>query len=302
LNSWFWDFGDGSTSSTRNPRHTYYSPGTYNVRLTVKDAFGNGIYSGSTLIDVYDIPIADFSSNISAGHPPLTVQFTDNSTGNPTSWIWGFGDGSASNEVNPVHTYYYPGNYKVTLLVSNRQGTSITPWCNYNYSCGLLSTLKTSIIDVKIANLTADFAWREINGTNTVYFYDISSDSPIAWKWDFDSDGYIDSIDKNPIYQFPNSGIHNVSLSVFDGLEWRNMKKTVYITGVAENNNSGSGSSSGSSSGGSSGSSSGGSSGGSSGSSHSSGSDSVSSGGGSSVGSGGGGGCAREPQRNVGAK
>jgi PGF-pre-PGF domain-containing protein len=291
LNSWFWDFGDGSTSRTRNPRHTFYSPGTYNVRLTVKDAFGNGIYSGSKLIDVYDVPIADFSSNISGGHPPLTVQFTDNSTGNPTSWSWAFGDGSASNEINPVHTYYYPGNYKVTLLVSNRQGTSFNSWCNYNYTCGLLSTLKTSIIDVKTANLTADFTWREINGTTTVYFYDISSDSPIAWKWDFNSDGYVDSIDKNPIYQFQNSGIHNVSLSVFDGLEWRNMNKTIYIAGGAENNTSGSGSSSGDSSGGSSG--------GSSGSSHSSGSTSVSSGGSSS---GGGGGGSPEPQRNVGAK
>jgi PKD repeat protein len=68
--------------------------------------------------------VADFTANVTSGPAPLTVAFTDTSTGGPTSWLWDFGDGSTSTEQNPVHTYESPGNYSVTLTVSNAFGTS----------------------------------------------------------------------------------------------------------------------------------------------------------------------------------
>ncbi|HIH26460.1 MAG TPA: DUF3821 domain-containing protein [Methanoregulaceae archaeon] len=67
---------------------------------------------------------ADFSGMPTSGEAPLTVQFTDISTGAPTSWYWNFGDGVFSTEMNPVHTYLNPGTYTVGLTVSNTQGTS----------------------------------------------------------------------------------------------------------------------------------------------------------------------------------
>ena len=69
-------------------------------------------------------PKADFSSSLTSGTLPLTVQFTDKSINSPTSWIWTFGDGSTSNEQNPSHTYLKAGIYSVKLKVSNSNGSS----------------------------------------------------------------------------------------------------------------------------------------------------------------------------------
>ncbi|AKB36450.1 hypothetical protein MSSAC_1860 [Methanosarcina siciliae C2J] len=67
-------------------------------------------------------PVANFSSNVSEGFAPLSVQFTDSSE-NATGWNWDFGDGAVSNEQNPAHTYLSPGNYTACLIVNNTDGT-----------------------------------------------------------------------------------------------------------------------------------------------------------------------------------
>ncbi|WP_281774444.1 chitobiase/beta-hexosaminidase C-terminal domain-containing protein [Methanobacterium formicicum] len=69
-------------------------------------------------------PVANFTANDTSDISPLSVQFTDTSTGNPTAWSWDFGDGSSSNEQNPKHTYYALGNYTVTHSVSNADGSN----------------------------------------------------------------------------------------------------------------------------------------------------------------------------------
>jgi len=68
-------------------------------------------------------PVANFSVTVTGGDAPLTVQFTDESTGDPTSWFWDFGDGGSSTEQNPEYTYEIPGTYTVSLTVSNKVGT-----------------------------------------------------------------------------------------------------------------------------------------------------------------------------------
>jgi len=68
-------------------------------------------------------PSAAFGSSTVTGGLPLTVNFTDQSTNNPTSWLWQFGDGSTSNQRNPSHTYTQLGNFTVQLQVTNAYGT-----------------------------------------------------------------------------------------------------------------------------------------------------------------------------------
>jgi hypothetical protein len=69
-------------------------------------------------------PTANFSANPASGNAPLTVQFTDESTGSITSWDWSFGDGSADRSVqNPSHTYTNAGDYTVTLTVTGDGGS-----------------------------------------------------------------------------------------------------------------------------------------------------------------------------------
>lgn len=109
--SWQWDFGDGGTSTERNPVHSYARRGTYTVELTVSNAAGTD--SVSQFVEVPGKIEAAFHYSVSG----LTVSFTDDSAGDPTSWQWDFGDGDSSTLQNPSHTYDAAGSYIVTLTV-----------------------------------------------------------------------------------------------------------------------------------------------------------------------------------------
>lgn len=70
-------------------------------------------------------PVADFSASPNSGTAPLKVLFTDNSIGEPTSWLWDFGDGiNSKHAMNATHTFTKPGTYNVTLNVNNTAGSS----------------------------------------------------------------------------------------------------------------------------------------------------------------------------------
>ena len=67
--------------------------------------------------------IANFIANPISGFAPLTVNFTDQSIGQITSWSWDFGDGSSSTEQNPTHIYDNNGTYTVSLSVTSPVGS-----------------------------------------------------------------------------------------------------------------------------------------------------------------------------------
>ncbi len=123
ITSWDWTFGDGGTSTAQNPTHVYTSAGTYTVSLTVTGPGGSDTETKANYITVYDVPVADFSGSPTSGYAPLTVYFTDLSSGNPSAWSWDFGDTGSSNQKNPVHTYTAAGLYTVTLTASNACGS-----------------------------------------------------------------------------------------------------------------------------------------------------------------------------------
>jgi PKD repeat protein len=118
--SWSWDFGDGMTSTERNPVHTYTEPGRYSVTLTVANATGTNTTTKTDLVAVASV-VADFTASPTTGPAPLAVTFTDTSTGAPGAWSWDFGDGSTSTEQRPVHTYTAPGVYTVSLTATNTE-------------------------------------------------------------------------------------------------------------------------------------------------------------------------------------
>jgi PKD repeat protein len=122
--SWSWDFGDGGTSTLQNPSHIYTAAGTYTVSLTATNTAGNNVETKTGYITVTVPPLAaDFSASPRSGTTPLTIQFTDESTGNPTSWLWDFGDSGTSTLQNPSHTYASAGIYTVTLTATNAGGS-----------------------------------------------------------------------------------------------------------------------------------------------------------------------------------
>lgn len=117
VTSWFWYFGDGSTSNSPNPTYVFSSPGTYQVCLTVGDACGNTLICQQVVVGC-PVPETQFSY-ISSSY---FYEFTDQSTNNPSTWVWRFGDGASSPLPNPVHTYPGPGIYTVCLVSSNACG------------------------------------------------------------------------------------------------------------------------------------------------------------------------------------
>jgi len=72
-------------------------------------------------------PGAAFTANTTAGPAPLAVRFTDTLTGNPSSWLWDFGDKGTSTDQHTTHTYTTPGNYTVTLSVDGKVSTATKP-------------------------------------------------------------------------------------------------------------------------------------------------------------------------------
>ena len=99
--------------TTIDPQNSSAEPAaTY---VTAQDVLLEGL-------DTCASPLADFVADIATGSWPLTVQFTDQSTGARTTYSWDFGDGDASPEQNPSHPYTAAGDYTVTLTVSGPGG------------------------------------------------------------------------------------------------------------------------------------------------------------------------------------
>jgi parallel beta-helix repeat protein len=123
--AWNWSFGDGTYSVQQNPKHTYSAAGNYTVKLTVSNKAGIGTITKNNYINVaaFKKPVASFWGYPRSGSAPLSVTFTDSSTGAPTAWNWSFGDGTYSTVKSPKHTYSTAGNYTVKLTVSNKAGS-----------------------------------------------------------------------------------------------------------------------------------------------------------------------------------
>ncbi len=130
-----WNFGDGVTSTKQSPIHTYTTAGTYTVTETVTNAAGKDAEIKTDYITVtapLQIPDADFSASKTSGEAPLTVSFTDDSSGSPNTWQWNFGDSSDTlTEYNPTHTYTTAGTYTVTETVTNAAGKDTETKTNY---------------------------------------------------------------------------------------------------------------------------------------------------------------------------
>jgi beta propeller repeat protein len=119
--NWNWDFGDGTSGTGMNVTHVYNNSGIYTVTLTVSTPYCRDSKRIENLVTAGGMPEAQFSVNTTEGPAPLTVGFIDESSGEPTDWIWEFGDGTTSTEQNPEHTYP-AGLYTVRLTSGNEFG------------------------------------------------------------------------------------------------------------------------------------------------------------------------------------
>ncbi len=194
--SYSWDFGDGNTSSSANPTHTYMMDGTYTVTLTAISECGE-VTTTQTVV-IVTAPVAGFTANQVEGCAPLEVEFTDQSSSTPTAWSWSFPGGTpaTSTEQNPKVEYTTAGNYTVTLEVTNAAGSNSITQINY------ISVL---------AQPTASFS--STVSDNQVSFVNQSTDGD-SYSWDF-GDGNT-SMEINPTHVYTMSGTYTVTLTVMN--------------------------------------------------------------------------------------
>jgi PKD repeat protein len=128
--SYYWNFGDGNTSTTRNISHTYDFTGLFAINHSTTNSYGTTWLNESDLITVTEPPIpppvANFYGVPTSGYVPLSVDFFDTSTGVAIlNWSWDFGDGNTSALQYPSHIYEFTGTFDVSLYVCNYEGCDI---------------------------------------------------------------------------------------------------------------------------------------------------------------------------------
>jgi PKD repeat protein len=211
--AWSWDFGDGTTSTLKNPDHVYTTAGTYPVTLNATNGYGSSVITKSNYISVANsggAPSANFSANSTSGAAPKYVMFTDSSTGSPTSWKWNFGDGYTSTYQHPVHLYNMKGIYTVTLNATNSAGSGVLTRANYI----VISSSETAPVANFIAKPTTGIV------PLAVSFNDTSTGNITRWEWDLDGNGIIDrtmtnSANRNiTVYRYMAAGTYSPKLTV----------------------------------------------------------------------------------------
>lgn len=201
----FWDFGNGDTSTVASPTYTFTDTGTYTVTLIGIDSTtcDNIIFS-----DTSTIPIRVRDDSVAAQFTPVIISNCDsfivqlNSTSiNAVSFFWNFGDGNTSTLVSPLHEYANPGTYTVSLVVTN------------SASCNGIDTLvqQVTLEPLIDAGITVPDSFGCV--PFTVDFIN-SSVGGVMYDWDF-GDGNISS-DESPSHTYQDTGIFTVSLIIID--------------------------------------------------------------------------------------
>ncbi|MFZ9942277.1 MAG: PKD domain-containing protein [Bacteroidia bacterium] len=196
--SYLWNFGNGQTSNLQNPSHTYTTPGSFTVSLTVTNTIGcTHTFTMASPVQISN-GINNFApSDTIYGCVPFTANLFDNST-TSASWLWDFGDGSTSTAANAIHTYQQAGVYHVTLQTQSNGSScsqNIDPFVTYILTDGQANFSVTNTICPAYTSVFTD-----------------SSINAVSWFWDF-GDGTTSTL-QNPSHMYANPGMYNVSLTI----------------------------------------------------------------------------------------
>jgi PKD repeat protein len=212
--SFAWNFGDGSTGSGRQATHSFNTPGTYAVTLTVTDQYNR---SASTTQNV-DVaggtgPTASFLTSPASPLVGDSVNFNASaSIATPgrtiRTYAWDFGDGTQKTTTTPIttHDFVTAGTFSVTLVVTDDAGRQ-----------GVVTNSVTVATDAP----TADFTFSQLppNAAHNMQFNSSGSQAApgrtiVSYSWDFGDGG--SSTLASPAHAYAAAASYNVTLSVTD--------------------------------------------------------------------------------------
>jgi PKD repeat protein len=206
--AWNWSFGDGGTSTLRQPRHQYPNGGTYIVTLIVTD---NCEKTDTKVVSITVAgPAAAFTYTPINPSTQDTVQFFDGSTGGAdavASRGWVFGDGAVSAAQNPTHRFSVPGTYRVQLTITTDHGATSS-------AERMITVLNAP------PNAAFTFAPASPKVGQMVTFSAGGSGDPdgtvVMYEWDFNGDGLTDATGSSATRGFDVVGARPVMLTVTD--------------------------------------------------------------------------------------
>jgi len=206
IDSWDWEFGDGSTGSGEMTTHTYAKDGTYKVNLTVTDtASQTGSVSHDVSVASKKNPIADFS--VSADWLDVTVDATASRDpdGSVVAWAWDFGDTTTGAGEITTHSYAMADTYTITLTVTDDDG--------------LTGSLSKDVTVEEEPNLPPVAAFTASADGNRLGTFDGSAsydpDGTVqAWAWNFGDT--TTGTGKTTTHLYAADGTYDVTLTVTD--------------------------------------------------------------------------------------
>jgi gliding motility-associated-like protein len=204
LTSWSWNAQNTEFSNVQNPEFRFPTPGIIPVTLIVED---ENECTDVAIVDVDYRPVPNeivVEPSSFVGCTPSEIFFNNLSSPIDSTYdiTWDFGDGTMGTEISPTHIYEEPGVYPVSLSIISPLG------------CEIVEPVASQIRVLEGANADFAFSPDEPNNFNSlVQFTDLSTNTD-SWIWDFGGVGT--SMEMNPNFDFPDTGLYAVKLTVFN--------------------------------------------------------------------------------------
>ncbi len=225
--------------SDGQPLDALFPLGTMTITWTAVDRSGNSA-SCEQLVTVYEPLVASFTTQPINGSAPLTVHFSDTTSGGkpPYGHGWDFGDGHGSSERNPLHTYRGEGTWTVTLTVTDSRGSSDTA----RDTVGTLPYVELAATKYRpLGDVTATWRfWYHIHVTNTgtalaqnVVIIDELPDGVAPWAVVASSGGVYDEASHTVTWHVPSLGVGHSIMVWIQMQTWSHAAGTRIVNRVA---------------------------------------------------------------------
>lgn len=217
--TYYWNFGDGTTSTLKNPDKTFTAPGNYNVCLTVRNLLDSTCISTkcSTVVIIVgnttchaNFSFVLYNDRMNANQYGCLFNAT-NSTGNNLLYSWNFGDGWTATTSNYFHMFF-PGVYNVCLTVRNA----------FDSTCIDTKCILITVTGDSSQPCHTDFSsWQDSSTNNSTVYFNNTSSKPIAstlnYLWTF-GDGTT-SMNASPVHTYQHAGNYTVCLTISDSID-----------------------------------------------------------------------------------
>jgi len=199
--TYLWSFGDGSTSTAQNPQHTYATSGIYGACLTVSNGTCTSYSCDTLYVGSTSSCSACFvwNANVIGG-----VQFNSCSAGTQLTYSWDFGDGTTSNQPNPLHVYANSGTYTACLTI-----TDILTGCTDTY-CNVVT------VQVGGGNCSSNYAiYPDTTIAHNYIAYNLATGvAPLTYLWSWGDSTF--STTAYPSHTYAGPGMYQICLTITD--------------------------------------------------------------------------------------